>query len=183
MGTYSTKFNSSQKERSYNISLSSNAIDGTILLPGDVFSFNEIVGPRSTSAGYKTAPVIFEGELVDGIGGGVCQVSSTIYNSVLKSQLGVVERVNHSIPSTYVPKGLDATVAYGFLDFKFKNTTDFPIYIESFVNKNILTVNIYGHQTNNREVKLISKVDNVIQHFKATFVKSMLNVNLRLNSR
>lgn len=162
LGSHTTKFNSSQKGRSYNIYLSARAIDGTVLMPGEIFSFNKVVGPRSVANGYKTAPVIFKGELVDGIGGGVCQVSSTMYNTVLKSNLGIIERVNHTIPSTYVPKGLDATVVYGVLDFKFQNTTEFPIYIESFTKGNTLTINIYGHKTNNQEVKLISKVDEVI---------------------
>jgi vancomycin resistance protein YoaR len=163
LGSYTTKFNSAIKGRSYNIALSSKAINGTVLLPNEIFSFNEIVGPRTVNNGYKTAPVIFRGELVDGIGGGVCQVSSTIYNSVLKSRLGIVERVNHSIPSTYVPMGLDATVSYGVLDFKFKNTTDYPIYIESFVKGNELTVNIYGHETKKQDVKVMSKVNDVIE--------------------
>ncbi len=163
LGSYTTEFNSSVVGRSHNIKLASNAIDGTVLLPGDVFSFNDIVGPRTPNNGYKTAPVIFKGELVDGIGGGVCQVSSTIYNSVLRSRLEIVERTNHSIPSTYVPKGLDATVSYGVLDFKFKNSTEYPIYIESYVSGNKLTVNIYGQKTSNREIKFTSEVDDVIK--------------------
>ncbi|WP_143146261.1 VanW family protein [Caminicella sporogenes] len=163
LGSHTTIFNLNKKGRSHNIYLASKALDGTVLLPGEIFSFNKIVGPRSISNGYQAAPVIYKGELIDGIGGGVCQVSSTIYNSVLKSQLEVIERVNHTIPSTYVPKGLDATVAYGVLDFKFQNTTKYPIYIQSFVKGNKLTVNIYGHKENNQIVKLISKIDKVIK--------------------
>lgn len=163
LGSYSTQFNSAVRGRTHNIKLAAQAIDGTILLPEEPFSFNEVVGPRSANNGYRAAPVIFKGELVDGIGGGVCQVSSTIYNTVLRSQLEIIERVNHSIPSTYVPKGLDATVSYGVLDFKFKNNEKSPIYIESFVKGNKLTVNIYGQKKNNRTVKMSSKITNVIK--------------------
>ncbi|WP_432665712.1 VanW family protein [Wukongibacter baidiensis] len=163
MGTYSTKFNTKLWGRSYNVNIASKSIDGTLLMPGEIFSFNNIVGPRTVKNGYKTAPVIFKGELVDGIGGGVCQVSSTLYNTVLMSQLGIVERVNHTIPSTYVPKGFDATVSYGVLDFKFQNTLDIPIYIESITKGNRITINIYGRKATNRTIKLSSNIDKVIK--------------------
>lgn len=163
LGVYTTQFNAGNKNRSKNIILSSNAINGTVLMPNEVFSFNERVGPRSKERGYQDAPVIFKGELVDGLGGGVCQVSSTIYNSVLMSNLKIVERVNHSIPSTYVPKGLDATVSYGVLDFKFQNTFSQPIYIESTVHGNQLTIRIYGLKTDNRVVKIETKETEVVK--------------------
>ena len=157
LGIYTTQFNAGNKNRSQNIVLSSKAINGTVLMPSETFSFNERVGPRSGARGYLDAPVIFKGELVEGLGGGVCQVSSTIYNSALISNLKIVERVNHSIPSTYVPKGLDATVSYGVLDFKFQNTFSQPIYIESTVHGNQLTIKIYGLKTDNRVVKIETK--------------------------
>lgn len=157
LGVYTTQFNAANKNRSQNIILSSNAINGTVLMPNDIFSFNDRVGPRTRDRGYLDAPVIFKGELVEGLGGGVCQVSSTIYNSVLMSNLKIIERVNHSIPSTYVPKGLDATVSYGVLDFKFQNTLSQPIYIESNVHGNQLTIKIYGLKTDNRVVKIETK--------------------------
>ncbi|AOT72369.1 VanW family protein [Geosporobacter ferrireducens] len=163
LGVYTTQFNAGNKNRSQNIILSSNAINGTVLMPNDVFSFNERVGPRSRERGYQDAPVIFKGELVEGLGGGVCQVSSTIYNSVLMSNLKIVERVNHSIPSTYVPKGLDATVSYGVLDFKFQNTFSQPIYIESSVHGNQLTIRIYGLKTDNRLIKIETKETEVVK--------------------
>ncbi len=162
LGSYSTQFNASVKGRTNNIKLSSKAIDGSVLLPGEIFSFNNIVGPRSASKGYMDAPVIIKGDLVDGLGGGICQLSSTIYNTVLRSGLNVVERVNHSIPSTYVPKGLDATVSYGALDFKFQNTTGHPVYLESFVKGNNVSVNIYGYKADNKKIKVYSNVDQVI---------------------
>ncbi len=163
LGSYTTTFNSKLKGRSYNVSISAKSIDGMVLLPGEVFSFNNTVGPRTIENGYKVAPVILRGELVDGIGGGICQVSSTLYNSVLISQLGIIERTNHSIPSTYVPLGLDATVVYGALDFKFQNTLDIPIYIETVIKGNKITVNIYGKKETDRKVKLTSHIDKVVK--------------------
>lgn len=163
LGSYTTKFNLKKVGRSYNVGLASKSVDETVLLPGEIFSFNNIVGPRTIENGYKIAPVIFKGELVDGVGGGICQVSSTLYNTVLLSHLGVVERTNHTIPSTYVPLGLDATVSYGVLDFKFQNTSTAPIYIESLIKGNKITVNIYGEKIIDRKVKLTSRVDKVIK--------------------
>lgn len=163
LGSYTTKFNTNAKGRSYNVNMAAKAINGTVILPGDVFSFNNVVGPRTIENGYRIAPVIFKGELVDGVGGGVCQVSSTLYNSILMSRLGIIERTNHTIPSTYVPIGLDATVSYGVLDFKFQNTLDFPVYIESFTKGNKITISIYGKKTSNRRVKLTSQIDKVIK--------------------
>jgi vancomycin resistance protein YoaR len=163
LGSYTTKFNTRKVGRSYNVGLASKSVDGTLLLPGEIFSFNDIVGPRTIKNGYKIAPVIFKGELVDGVGGGICQVSSTLYNSVLYSSLGIVERANHTIPSTYVPIGLDATVSYGVLDFKFQNTLSSPIYIESLIKGNKITVNIYGERNFDKEIKLKSVIDKVIK--------------------
>lgn len=163
LGSYTTKFNTKKIGRSYNVGLASESVNETVLLPGEIFSFNDIVGPRTLANGYKIAPVIFKGELVDGVGGGICQVSSTLYNSVLYSHLGVVERANHTIPSTYVPIGLDATVSYGVLDFKFQNTLAVPVYIESLINGNKITVNIYGEKNFDREIKLKSVIDKIIK--------------------
>lgn len=163
LASYTTKFNTKLKGRSYNVAISAKSIDETVLLPGEIFSFNNVVGPRTIENGYKIAPVIFKGELVDGIGGGICQVSSTLYNSVLMSELGIVERTNHTIPSTYVPLGLDATVSYGVLDFKFQNTLDVPIYVETIINGNKITVNIYGKKESKRKIKLTSHVDKVVK--------------------
>ncbi|MFZ5965608.1 MAG: VanW family protein [Bacillota bacterium] len=162
LGVYMTKFSSSSVNRTNNIVLASRALNGKVLLPGEVFSFNEVVGPRSKERGYQDAPVIFQGELVDGLGGGVCQVSSTLYNAILLSNLEVKERSNHSIPSTYVPKGQDATVSYGVLDFKFANSNPYPIYLESYVKGSHLTVNIYGYKIDNRVTKVLSVQDQMV---------------------
>ncbi len=163
LGSYTTKFNANNKNRTQNIKLAAKAISGTILMPGDVFSFNDVVGPRTKNRGYQDAPVIIKGETIDGLGGGVCQVSSTLYNAVLLSGSKVLERARHSIPSAYVPKGRDATVSYGSIDFKFQNNFMQPIFLESYVYSNLLTINIYGKKTGNKTVKIHSVEDDIIK--------------------
>ncbi|WP_053956624.1 VanW family protein [Inediibacterium massiliense] len=163
LGEYETTFNASNASRSENIRLSAKSINGTVLMPTEVFSFNDVVGPRSKEKGYQGATVIFEGEFVEGLGGGVCQTSSTLYNAVLLSNLDTVQRVKHTIPSTYVPKGRDATVSYGVLDFKFKNSTANPVYIESYVGGNKVKFRIYGHKADSRRVEIQSIENEVIK--------------------
>jgi len=130
--------------RTENIRLASEKIKGTILAPGEVFSFNEVVGPRNKEAGFLMAMVISDGKFVPGLGGGICQVSSTLYNSVLSANLEVIERHSHSLPVTYVPRGKDATIAYGTLDFKFKNNTEGYILIDYKIEGQKLTYYLYG---------------------------------------
>ncbi|HHY91855.1 MAG TPA: hypothetical protein GX511_00780 [Firmicutes bacterium] len=141
---YTTRFQAANRDRTYNLKLGAQAVDGQIVLPGQVFSFNEVVGPREAEQGYREAPVIIKNELVPGIGGGICQVSSTLYNAVLLAGLDPVERTNHSLPSAYVGLGRDATVAYGSIDFKFKNTRPEPVMLGSRVHGNELTVAVFG---------------------------------------
>ena len=108
-------------------------------MPGESFSYNEHTGTRTISNGYKNAPVIVQGVVQEGIGGGVCQVSSTLYNAVLYAGLEIESIKNHSIPSSYVPKGRDATVSGGAIDFIFKNNLKYPVYIKNSVYGNTLT--------------------------------------------
>lgn len=146
IGTYHTKFTLNDSNRVFNIQKSSKAIDNMVILPGEVFSFNLATGPRSLSAGYKEATVIVNGEFVPGEGGGVCQVSSTLYNTLIESGLEITERHTHSLPISYVPPGRDATVAFDVLDLKFRNNYSSPIYIKSYVNGGTLTIKIYGNR-------------------------------------
>ncbi|SDG96819.1 VanW family protein [Desulfosporosinus hippei] len=143
---YTTTFDQTLIERSLNIKLAAKAIDGKVLKPGEVFSFNNTVGPRTEEAGYQTAMIIEGNTFVPGLGGGVCQVSSTLYNAVCLAApaLSVVERSPHSLPVKYVPLGQDATVAYPNLDFKFQNFSEGYLLIRSIVNSNTLTFRIYG---------------------------------------
>ncbi len=146
ISSYTTSFSNSGFGRCRNIEIAANYIDNAVLLPGEEFSFNKIVGATSSSKGFEYAKVIKNGEFVDEIGGGVCQVSSTLYNAVLKSSLYVSERKNHSKKISYVPMGQDAMIAYGASDFKFVNTYSYPILIESIVQDKQLTFNIYTNQ-------------------------------------
>ena len=162
LGGYFTNFNQSQVNRTYNIRLAAGAYDGLLVQPGEVVSFNKTVGPRSISAGYRNAPVIVNNELVEGIGGGVCQVSSTLYNSVLLAGLEIVERTCHALQVSYVPIGRDATVVDDALDFVFRNNTKNYIYIKAFVNGGRLTIKIYGNMADKKEVQVNSWVTQVI---------------------
>ncbi|MHB1042423.1 MAG: VanW family protein [Eubacteriales bacterium] len=160
---YTTYFDQSKASRSYNVSVAAQAFDELLVLPGHEVSFNDVVGPRSSESGYKTAPVIINNELVDGIGGGVCQVSTTLYNSVLLANLEIVERVSHALPVSYVPVGRDATVVFDAIDFKFLNNTDSYLYIKSLVGNGYLTIKIYGNTAYKRDVKVISWVTREIE--------------------
>ena len=155
LGTYTTDFSNSSANRAYNVGRASDSLDGVILMPGDTFSFNQTIGNPSLKNGYKVAPVFENGKTSEGVGGGVCQVSSTLYSAVLYADLDVTERYNHSLTVAYVPRGQDATVAYGSLDFKFRNSTDYPIKISSKVSGRKITVSIIGGKySDNRKVEL-----------------------------
>jgi len=139
IASYATYFSTEGQanvDRAQNLKIAADKINGKILAPGDVFSFNEVVGERTEANGFKKGMVFEGGRVVEGIGGGICQVSSTLYNAVLKANLKIVERVNHMFTVDYVPAGLDATVAYGVIDFKFQNSTRWPIKIEAFMTEN-----------------------------------------------
>ncbi len=163
VGESVTRFNSQDKGRTENIKIAANVINGTILMPGEEFSFNDSIGPRSAEAGYKEASVIVDGEFTTGIGGGVCQVSTTLYQAVLKSDVEITSRRNHGLPVGYVPMGQDATIAYGYIDFKFINNKEFPIYIESFVKGGELHIKLYSKKADNIHIDLESEILEVIE--------------------
>ena len=141
---FSTDFSTSSAERKSNIALAAKAINGTILDAGEEFSFNDTVGKRSEQRGYKNAKIISDGNFVEGVGGGVCQVSTTLYNAALLSGLTVTEYHPHTLAVSYVKSSFDAMVSYGSCDLKFKNTTDSPVYIRAACNSGELTVTVYG---------------------------------------
>ncbi|WP_242975921.1 VanW family protein [Desulfosporosinus sp. FKB] len=147
LGEFSTKFAVGEVNRSTNLTAAAKALDGKAIKPGATFSFNNAVGPREPETGYKEAYVIINGEYVKGTGGGVCQVSSTLYNAVLLSNLEVVERKHHDVAVTYIPAGQDATVNYPNIDFKFKNNTGSLAYIRTEVKPGVLTIKLYGKKT------------------------------------
>ncbi len=146
IGEYSTTFKTSQVSRSKNILLASNKINGTILAPDEIFSYNDVVGERSYSEGFEEATVYMNGESVPGLGGGICQVSSTLFNAVVFADLEIVERVNHQLTVSYVPLGRDATVDYGNIDFRFKNTSGYPVKILSSAEDGVMYMAILGYK-------------------------------------
>ncbi|MGN0150490.1 MAG: VanW family protein, partial [Clostridia bacterium] len=155
MASYSTSYGSSTANRASNVARAASLINGKVLAPGEVFSFNSTVGKRTVANGFSTAPEYVNGKTVDGIGGGTCQVSSTLYNAVLYSDLDIVSRTNHMFTVSYVPNGQDATVADGGPDFKFKNNTDYPIKISAYTGGGKITVSIIGTDWEpKREVKI-----------------------------
>lgn len=146
IASYTTSFTNSSFGRCRNIEMAAKYIDNTVVMPGDEFSFNRVVGATTPGKGFEYAKVIKNGTFIDEIGGGVCQVSSTLYNAVLKSNLYITERKNHSKIISYVPMGQDAMIAYGASDFKFKNNYSFPILLEVIVQNKEITFNIFSNE-------------------------------------
>ena len=163
LGSFSTRYDASNKSRSNNLQLATNKINGQIIASGKEFSYNQIVGERTISAGYKEAKIYSNGEVVDGIGGGVCQISSTLYNAAIFSNLKITERYNHQFQTSYAPAGRDATVSYGYKDLKFINNRSYPIKIVASTNSGVAKIEIYGIKEPteydiNVDVKTISNI-------------------------
>jgi vancomycin resistance protein YoaR len=146
MGFFETNYDRSQRSaaRTYNLRLAASKLDGTVLLPGETFDFNDVVGPRDEANGYKVAPVIAEGELVDGIGGGTCQISSTLYAASFFAGLDNGKYTPHSRPSHYITMGLDATVVWPRVDMELKNPYEFPIAVHASVSQGRVRMEILG---------------------------------------
>ncbi len=144
LGSFTTYFDGSNTSRAHNIHLASQKIHQTFIPAGGIFSFNQVVGERTAEAGYDDAPVFMGGRLVPGIGGGICQVSSTLFNTALLSGMDIVERDTHFAPVSYIPVGLDATVAWGYIDFQFKNPYSHPIYVIAEEGAGYVTITILG---------------------------------------
>lgn len=163
LARYTTRYAAWRTDRTHNVKLAAQALNGELIRQGEVFSYNETVGPRLKETGFKDALIYVKGKMVPGTGGGICQVSSTIYNVALLANLKIVERSNHSMPVPYVPLGRDATVAYGLLDLKFENTTSAPIYMATKTYGGTLTVEIYGAGQYKRDVKIVTTKPKVIR--------------------
>ena len=158
LGSYSTKYMTSNVPRSNNVELAAKYVNGKILLPGEEFSYNGVVGKRTVERGFRAASVYENNKMVDGLGGGICQTSSTIYAAVLYADLEVTERHEHSLEVSYAPLGMDATVAYGSLDFRFKNNTDAPIKIITSWGGGSVSAKIVGTKQNpDRTVKITTQ--------------------------
>ena len=163
LGQFSTKYNTEKENRSQNLANGAAKINGMILLPGEQFSMYNTVAPFTEENGYADAGQYVKGdtgtELVNGIGGGICQVSTTLYNAVLEAELQVDERYPHSLSVDYAELSMDAAIAENYMDFKFTNTTGYPIYIEGYAGGGSITFVIYGHETRDsgRKIKFVSK--------------------------
>lgn len=144
IATYTTRYDASNYNRSNNLAIAAKKINGTILMPDEIFSYNKVVGARTIEAGYKEAGAYAGGGVVQSVGGGICQISSTIYNTALLANLEIVDRSNHQFQTSYVSASRDATVSWGSLDFKFKNTRSYPIKIEASAKNGIAKVSFYG---------------------------------------
>jgi vancomycin resistance protein YoaR len=162
LSSYATWYKVADADRTHNLAKASNIINGAVVKPGQVFSFNQTVGPRTGVTGFRDALVIVGDRFEPGTGGGICQVSSTLYNATLLAGLEIVERNNHGLLVAYIPPGLDATVAYGLQDFRFKNNTGSPVYIRSIAAGGKLTITIYGNLAYKKNVKLSYVIDQVI---------------------
>lgn len=146
LASFSTKY-VNNADRTTNLRLAANKINGTVVLPGEIFSYNKVVGKRTIAAGYKNAAIYQDGQVTDGLGGGICQISTTLYNAAIEAGMLIEERRNHMFVPSYADAGKDATVVWGSTDFKFENRRAYPIKIEASVSGGIAKIKIYGLKT------------------------------------
>lgn len=180
LAKYSTNYNAKDTDRTTNLRLAAEKINGTVLMPGETFSYNTVVGERTIAAGYKEAAMYQNGEVVDGLGGGICQISTTLYNAVLYSNLEIVERRNHQFVPSYAKAGRDATVVYGSIDFRFKNTRNYPVKILCTVSGGVAKCEIYGLKENpDYDVEITSRVTETT----STSIKSETYKTVRQNGQ
>ena len=164
LATFSTNYDASNTNRNNNLVLAAKKLNGTIVNPDDIFSYNKTIGERTISSGFKEAKAYANGDIVLDVGGGICQLSSTLYNAVLLANLDIVERHNHFFKTAYVPAGQDATVSWGSVDFQFENSRKYPIKIEATAGDGVVTVNIWGvKQEDECTVVVESKETSIIE--------------------
>ncbi len=180
IGSFSTNYYTGNTNRVTNLKLAAKKINGVVLLPGETFSYNGIVGQRTIAAGYKEASVYMNGKEVMGLGGGICQVSTTLFNAALFANLGMVEVYNHQFVPQYSQTGRDATVSWGTKDFKFKNTRNYAIKISCTVSGGVAKVNIYGiKEPNEPKVNISVKINSKT----ASYTKSTTYRTLTQNGK
>ncbi len=151
LSTFSTRYDASDKDRTTNLVIACQKLNGKVIMPGETFSYNATLGPRTYAAGYRNGKIYENGQVVDGLGGGICQISSTLYNAALLSDMEIVERRNHQFVTSYVSEGRDATVVYGATDFRFKNTRTYPVRLVASAKGGVATVSVYGIKEADRE--------------------------------
>ena len=170
LGSFTTSFSTSGSNRCKNVSSGASHIHGTVLYPGEEFSAYETVSPFTEANGYAMAGSYLNGEVVDSMGGGICQVSTTLYNAVLRAELNVTERSPHSMTVHYVDLSEDAAIAGTYKDFKFVNSTEYPIYIEGYTTSDKkITFNIYGKETRDKN-RTISFESQMVSETPATTI-------------
>lgn len=162
ISTYSTTYNAGLTGRTKNLKLAASKLNGLILKPGETFSYNRVVGKRTIAAGYQNAAIFSGGKVVDDVGGGICQISSTLYGAVLNANLQVIERTNHGMQTSYSKPGIDATVYYGSLDFKFKNNRNVPIKLYASVSGGKVVVSIKGENPEGEKANITTEILRVI---------------------
>ena len=180
LASYSTTYAASNTNRTTNLRLAAEKIDGTVLLPNEVFSYNAVVGERTIAAGYKDAAIYLNGQVVDGLGGGICQISTTLFNAVLLSNLEIVELYNHQFVPSYAVAGRDATVVYGVKDFKFKNSRNYAIKITCSVSKGIASFQIWGYK---QEPEYDVSISASVTSRTSSYIKSVTYRTLKLNGQ
>ena len=159
LSTYSTNYDASNRNRTTNLILAANKINGTVIMPGETFSYNKVVGARTIAAGYKEAPIYVSGKVVDGLGGGICQITTTLYNAALYANLEIIQRSNHQFIPSYAPASRDATVVYGSIDFQFKNNRNYPIKLVCSVSGGVANFQIFGlKQEDDCEIEISSYI-------------------------
>ena len=171
LGRYETKFNPNSLNRVSNIKNAVEVTSNKIIKPNEEFSFNYFTGKGDLRSKLKSAPIIINGKLEEGIGGGICQVSSTLYNAVLYSGLQVTSIKNHSIPSGYIEKGRDATISTGVIDFKFKNNLENYIFIHSEIKNDKVVSTIYGNEKDKKDIEVVTELVETIEN-KVEIVKT-----------
>ena len=165
LSTFSTRYDATNITRTTNLRVAINKINDVVVMPGETFSYNKTLGKRTYEAGYRDAAGYAGGKVVQMIGGGICQISSTLYDAVVYANLDIVERHNHAFTTSYAGAGKDATVVYGSLDFQFKNTRNYPIKIKGFLQNGIATVSIYGiKEENEYEIEISTTILNYIPY-------------------
>ena len=157
ISSYSTSY-INNAARTTNLRLAASKINGVVVMPGETFSYNRVVGKRTVEAGYKDAAIYQNGQVVDGLGGGICQISSTLYNAAVAADMEIMQRRNHQFVPSYVKAGYDATVVWGSTDFQFLNRRDYPIKIEASVNGGIAKITIHGLKKENEPTCSIETV-------------------------
>ena len=174
LASYSTKYATSNVDRTTNLRLAASKIDGKVVMPGEIFSYNKVVGKRTIAAGYKEAAIYQDGGVTNGLGGGICQISTTLYNAVIAANMEIETRRNHMFVPSYSDAGKDATVVWGSTDFKFKNRREYPIKIEASVSGGVARINIYGLLTNDEydisiDTKTVKSTDKtlVVESYRA----------------